>query len=60
MLMPFVPFMKLNPRSIKRLLNGCGIWRDMDLAKNIGDVIDRKKLALWIILLFEGDIYPNI
>jgi hypothetical protein len=58
MLKPFAPLLEPNPRSIKRLLNGYGIARDIDLLRG-ADIIEHKKLALWTIITFRWPSLAN-
>jgi hypothetical protein len=58
LLLPFVYLLDPNPRAIKRLLNGYGLIRDIDLMRGEGDdIIGRKELALWTILNFR---WPSV
>lgn len=58
LLLPFSNLIDPNPRAMKRLLNGYGLLRDIDLMRGEGaDIVGRKELALWTILNFR---WPSV
>lgn len=58
LLLPFSNLIDANPRAMKRLLNGYGLLRDIDLMRGEGaDIVGRKELALWTILNFR---WPSV